>query len=82
MRFIVLFLLSSSCSAADERPPAASTTIQETFSVREVASFSEPWAMTYLPDGRLLVTEKRGALKLVTQDGEVAATISGVPDVA
>ncbi|MEL6543459.1 MAG: PQQ-dependent sugar dehydrogenase [Myxococcota bacterium] len=82
MRFIVVFLLSSSCSAADDRPPAASTTLQETFSVREVASFSEPWAMTFLPGGRLLVTEKRGALKLVSQDGEAAATISGVPNVA
>ena len=34
-----------------------------------VASFEEPWAMSFLPDGRLLVTEKKGRLIVVTQDG-------------
>jgi glucose/arabinose dehydrogenase len=34
-----------------------------------VASFDEPWAMTFLPDGALLVTEKRGALWHVANDG-------------
>ena len=34
-----------------------------------VASFDEPWAMTFLPDGTLLVTEKRGVQWHVTDDG-------------
>jgi len=34
-----------------------------------VATFDEPWAMTFLPDGTLLVTEKRGVLWHVTNDG-------------
>jgi glucose/arabinose dehydrogenase len=33
------------------------------FDTTQVANFSEPWAMTFLPDGRLLVTEKAGALR-------------------
>jgi glucose/arabinose dehydrogenase len=45
------------------------------------AKFAEPWAMTFLPDGRLLVTEKRGALKLHTLGGD-SRTIRGVPPVA
>lgn len=44
------------------------------------ASFDQPWAMTFLPDGRLLVTEKVGNLVLV-DNGERVGTIDGVPDV-
>ena len=33
------------------------------FNTTQVANSSEPWAMTFLPDGPLLVTEKAGALK-------------------
>ncbi|HWM86242.1 MAG TPA: PQQ-dependent sugar dehydrogenase, partial [Kofleriaceae bacterium] len=46
----------------------------------EVARFDEPWAMTFLPDGRLLVTEKRGAVKLMSRDGKVGR-IAGAPRV-
>lgn len=47
-----------------------------------VASFTWPWAMTFLPDGRLLVTEKPGTLRLVTQAGVKSAALSGVPGVS
>jgi glucose/arabinose dehydrogenase len=50
------------------------------FAITEVASFAEPWAMAFLPDGRLLVTEKRGKLKLVQPGGQVGE-IKGVPAV-
>ena len=49
--------------------------------VTEVADFDHPWAMTFLPDGRLLVTEKSGTLLLVGTDGR-RAEIDGVPEVA
>ncbi len=52
------------------------------FEVTEVATFNEPWAMTFLPDGRLLVTEKRGRLMIVTQDGKKSRPVDDVPDVA
>ncbi|WP_394539855.1 PQQ-dependent sugar dehydrogenase [Lysobacter enzymogenes] len=51
------------------------------FTATEVARFNEPWAMTFLPNGRLLVTEKRGVLKVLTIGGS-AQTITGVPTVA
>ena len=38
--------------------------------------------MTFLPDGRLLVTEKKGALKLLDVDSKRVGDISGVPKVA
>ena len=51
------------------------------FKATPVADLSEPWAMTFLPDGRMLVTEKAGTLHVVTQDGEVSDAIPGVPEV-
>ena len=52
------------------------------FEVESITSFDEPWALAFLPDGRMLVTEKKGSLFIVTQDGEKSSDIDGVPDVA
>lgn len=50
------------------------------FQKSAVAEFDEPWAMTFLPDGRMLVSTKPGKLWLVSQDGE-KTEIGGVPEV-
>ena len=47
-----------------------------------VATLQEPWAMVFLPDGRLLVTQKGGSLRLVDPVSGQMGTISGVPAVA
>jgi glucose/arabinose dehydrogenase len=52
------------------------------FTVSAVQQFKEPWAMTFLPDGRLLVSEKQGALKLLNVDDKKLGEVSGVPKVA
>lgn len=52
------------------------------FEIEKIASFNQPWAMTFLPNGRMLVTEKRGRLLVVSQGGDVSEPISGVPEVA
>jgi len=53
---------------------------QAPFTITEVAEFDEPWAMTFLPDGRLLITERRGALKL-HKIGGATGSVTGVPRV-
>ena len=52
------------------------------FRVTPVATFDQPWAMTFLPDGRLLVTEKPGRMYVVTQAGAVSQAIENLPEVA
>ena len=45
-------------------------------------NLSNPWGITALPDGRLLITEKAGRMRIVTPTtGEVSNPISGIPTV-
>jgi aldose sugar dehydrogenase len=60
---------------------ANSVMAQNAFTVSPVATFREPWAMAFLPDARLLVTEKRGALKLYAIDTGQTVDVTGVPAV-
>ncbi len=49
--------------------------------VEKVVDLEHPWALTFLPDGAMLVTERPGRLRRIDADGRVSAPISGVPDV-
>lgn len=41
----------------------------------------EPWSIAFLPDGRLLVTERPGRLRIVTREGRVSEPVAGIPAV-
>jgi glucose/arabinose dehydrogenase len=41
----------------------------------------QPWSMEFLPDGRMLVTAKAGAMHIVDEDGTAGPEITGVPEV-
>ena len=56
------------------------STASKPFKINPVASFDSPWALAFLPDQRMLVTEKPGRLWLVTAAG-VKTPVSGVPRV-
>jgi glucose/arabinose dehydrogenase len=52
------------------------------FTVVTVAEGLEnPWGMVFLPDGRMLVTERSGRLRVVNTDGTLSAPVAGVPAV-
>lgn len=69
--FPLLLVLVAACANGADRP----------FATEAITTFDEPWAMEFLPDGRLLVTEKRGRLQLVDLATGTKTGISGVPDV-
>ena len=53
-----------------------------TIKVETVATeLSHPWGLAFLPDGRMLVTERSGTLRLVSKDGKLSPPLSGVPKV-
>ena len=91
MRFftLALILVGTGCSAQTaEQPPAAAgdgranmETTKPPFAMAQMGQFQEPFALAFLPDGALLVTEKAGSLKLRMPDGGVTG-VSGVPAVA
>lgn len=51
------------------------------FTVEVVADFDEPWSVAVMPDERLLVTETKGNLFIVTPSGGKSFAVSGMPDV-
>jgi glucose/arabinose dehydrogenase len=70
LRFLMLAMLW--CGAAGAASAQTVTTM--------ATGLDHPWSMAFLPDGRVLVTERRGALRVIGADGKLG-TISGVPPV-
>lgn len=71
-----LALLVASCSAEGADPAEAG------LAVTDVATFDEPWAMTFLPGtNQALITEKKGKLKLWTEGTDKTVDVSGTPTV-
>ncbi|MGB6154267.1 MAG: PQQ-dependent sugar dehydrogenase, partial [Pricia sp.] len=73
----VTALIPLGASAQMSVTGSAETVVQ----LEELASFDGAWAMTFLPDGRSLVTEKSGNLWLLNSRGTKIARIENVPEV-
>ncbi|MCI2808453.1 PQQ-dependent sugar dehydrogenase [Eoetvoesiella caeni] len=69
-----------SVHAASENAGMNRPSPNQPFALSSVATFEYPWAIAFLPDGRLLVTEKPGKLFIATQSGE-KTEVPGMPKV-
>ena len=64
---------------SSEQKTSHSANIQQAYQVEKVAQFNEPWAIVTLPDQRLLITERKGVLKIFNPLTKQSTVVSGVP---
>ncbi len=62
-----------------DAPPPAQKSRYRTEVITD--KLQSPWALAFLPDGKFLVTERKGTMRTVTRDGRVSDPIAGVPAV-
>ena len=80
VRGFLLSLLFAGAGACQDAPvpPSGETKV-------EITTFAEglehPWSLAFLPDGRMLVTERPGRLRYLAADGKPSEPIAGVPEV-
>jgi len=85
-RILAALTAAALLALAPPRAPAAENAgtlpaeAEAPFTVQRVATFDGPWAIAFLPDGRILLTEKEGRMRIVAQDGR-SQPIAGVPEV-
>jgi glucose/arabinose dehydrogenase len=80
----VLVPLVAGCAVGAEHQTASAArqAASRPFEVQVTADFESPWAMTFLPDGRMLITEKSGTLYVVSANGQQRTRVGGMPAVS
>lgn len=75
-------LLVAGCANATPSPDTVFATEQARFTVAEVVGGLEnPWSVAFLPDGRMLVTERAGRLRVVADGALLPEPVAGMPEV-
>ncbi len=80
---LALTVLVVSVSAVGKDPVSVALSEKQAFRVVTLlAGLENPWSMAFLPDGRMLVTERDGRLRLVSQDFKLdPQPVEGLPEV-
>lgn len=71
-------VLAAACSCAQSQNQAVTPALQMEVLVKNL---EHPWALAFIGDGRMLVTERPGRLRLVQPDGALGPPIAGLPKV-
>jgi glucose/arabinose dehydrogenase len=75
---LLIVAVSSVACAAEDATPTEPARIRL---VTVAEGLEHPWGIAFLPDGRALITERPGRLRIVAQDGKVGPPLDGVPAV-
>ena len=71
-----IFLITAVAASAQ---PVFDTQEYKVKATKVVEGLYHPWGMAFLPDGRLLITERRGTMRLVDNGTLLAASVDGIP---
>jgi glucose/arabinose dehydrogenase len=69
--------VTTASAAPQTYPSSAGNLVVETIAT----GLANPWALAFLPDGRLVVTERAGRMRIVGKDGKLSSPLAGVPQV-
>jgi glucose/arabinose dehydrogenase len=81
MKVALLFILASAAALAQVNVGEQKPESGLPFTMTTVATFELPWRLAFLPDGRMLITEKVGPVWLVSQQGQKISPVVNTPAV-
>ncbi len=88
LAFLAAVPLVTQCKAqtpqggAGQRSPTPRSITGKVVAETVAEGLEHPWALAFLPDGRILVTERPGRLRIVETGGRLSPPLGGVPEVA
>ena len=81
----LLLLACAGCGARESTPEPSAARFPSQQGELEVSTvlvgLEHPWGLAFLPDGRMLVTERPGRLRIVGSDGTLSDPVGGLPEV-
>src|SRR5690242_14560130 len=82
MRWLIAGAVAGVATAASAAPQTYPSSAGNLMVETIATGLANPWALAFLPDGRLLVTERAGRMRIVGKNGKLSPPLAGVPHVA